>query len=101
MICIDCGVDKVATIQQCARTPQGVNHWHICYACLDAFGVRKDAAAREWREKEQALKDALRRTPFGQVTPESMRGARSTQPAAKTKQAVEIAQGGLAIGGGE
>lgn len=76
MTCIDCGQEKAATIVQYARTPQGVNHWHICFACAEAFEARKDAAQSEWREGEAVLKEALKRMPHAKVTPADFRKQR-------------------------
>lgn len=74
--CIDCSRTPAATIVQYTRTHDGkIRSWHVCSACARAFEERKDAAEREWREQEQALRAQLARTPFGQATPDSMRRA--------------------------
>lgn len=77
MICIDCLEEKTATIVQYARLhDDSLRSWHICHSCAQAFERRKDAAASEWREQESALKNALARIPFGQVTPAVVRKQR-------------------------
>lgn len=73
-ICIDCLQDKTATVEQEIQTYDGrVNSWHICRECLAFFEAQKADAAREWKEREQELRAALARVPFGQVSPKTMR----------------------------
>ncbi len=74
--CIDCSRALAAPIIQQTRTYDGrIREWPICFACAQAFAERKERELAEWKAKEQELRGALARTPFGQVTPAGMRKA--------------------------